>query len=320
MPLTLAVLVILCYIVATGLQRVEVARAEARLTQSAMNTAIDYDRLEQDVLWRGLLETNGRQINPLSLSDFVYMARNPNNLWVPDAKAYIWSPTYADLTAELPRALVVVQDEATKIDLNQTQSEYIRFIAERANLPGGKDRAVRDLQAYIAERTPVAMSGDGSLRILQRSGLQDPVEICSIPSWSGWELCKTPEKLRELTTAGVGLVPNIRIASPEAKTFLLGRGFAGETGTQILEMEWVETRVNYGFYSPVQGLGVGGERFTVTILPRGAARALRFELDARVQETGLPYAVRARRYLPAEELKDDYRQRFPSAIRALETG
>lgn len=315
MPLTLAVLLILSYIIAISLQRVEVSRAEARLASATLDDILDSTLVEQDVLWRSLLEILTRQVTGTGVA--IYGARPPENAWAPTARAFLWSPTYGALVDEnFPTALVVIHDEASKIDLNNPSEGYLRLIAVRAGLGSGSaDRAVRELQAYINERTPVAIGADEFLRFPQRSGLIDPLEICALSSWSRWELCSRPEALRELATADVGLVPNIRMMTPENAEFLLGE----PPGFDITEVEtqWRELRITYGFYNPLQGIGTGGQRFTVTIIPRSAQRAFRFEIDTRVQETGHPFAIRNRRYLPADAILQDYRRRFPGVVSAF---
>ncbi|MEL6687292.1 MAG: hypothetical protein AAFP97_06705 [Pseudomonadota bacterium] len=311
MPLTLAVLLILSYVIAVGLQRIEVSQAEARLSSATTADVLDATLVEQDVVWRGVLELLAKPIAGVAANN--YGARAPDNSWTANARAYLWSPTYRELGRDFPTALVVIHDEASKIDLNNTDEAYLRFIAERAQLgPGNTDRAVTELQNYMNARRPLPLSADDSLRIPQRSGLLDPLEVCALQYWSRWELCSRPEAFRELFTADVGLIPNIRMMTPEAARFLLREGFS--TDILELEREWTSQRITYGFYNPLSGIGTGGQRFTVTIIPQSAQRAFRFEIDSRVQETGDPFAIRYRRYLPADALLDDYRVRFPGAV------
>ena len=113
-------------------------------------------------------------------------------------------------------------------------------------------------------------------------------------------------------TAGVGLVPNIRMMTPDNARFLLDRNISPEI--HELELQWTQVRIAYGFYSPIEGIGSGGERFSVTIIPQSSQRAFRFEMDMRVQETDRPFAIRNRRYLPSEGLIEDYKQDFPRVV------
>ena len=125
-------------------------------------------------------------------------------------------------------------------------------------------------------------------------------------------MCERPEDMREMFTAGVGLVPNIRMMTPDSVRFLLDRGVPDDLVD--LELRWTKLRIAYGFYSPIEGIGSGGERFTVTIIPQSSQRAFRFEMDMRVQETDRPFAIRNRRYLPSEDLIEDYREIFPTVV------
>ena len=90
MPLTLAVLLILSYIIAVGLQRVEVSQAEARLASATTADVLDATLVEQDVVWRGVLELLAKPIAGVGSNN--YGARAPNNPWIANARAYLWSP------------------------------------------------------------------------------------------------------------------------------------------------------------------------------------------------------------------------------------
>jgi hypothetical protein len=307
LPLVLAVLAVLSYLVAIGVQRIEVARAESRLAQSNVRAIIDLSRLEQDITWRAVLETIGTQPSVLDSQPDTFLARPPRNEWLPNGQAYIWSPTYeTGSDRSLPPALVLIRDEASKIDLNQPTEGFMRLLAERAELsPGARRRAIDELRAYRESRTPAAIDTDDRLSLPIRSGLLDPMEVCTLPSWADWSLCQDEEAFRMLFTAGQGVISNIRLLSEEASRFLLGTRY--DERSDVRETQWGELRANYGFYNPIEGLGFGGVRFDVTILVQNSNRARRFILDMRRQEKDEPFAVKLIRYVDAETVRDEIR-------------
>ncbi|MEM7728817.1 MAG: hypothetical protein AAF311_06030 [Pseudomonadota bacterium] len=314
MPLTLAIVAVMAYLVATGVQRVEVARAEARLAQSNVEEITDLSRIEQDVVWRGVLELLGKSSIGDSPQFDRYLARPPDTEWKADGMPRIWRPVYSDpYGRNLPTALVMIRDEASKLDVNSPVKGYISLLAERAGLSSGvRSRAVDAHLDYVSDRTPRAINNDDVLRLPHRSGMLDPLEICGLEGWSEWDLCEDEEAVRSLFTAGVGLIPNMDMLSADAARFLLGRSDRQDLASR--NTEWRELRARNEFYDPLEGTGLGGVRFDVTILIRNSNRALRFILDTRTQERNEPFAIKTLRYVPADRVVEEVRRLDPAVL------
>lgn len=318
LPLALTVLVLLSYVIASGLQRVRVAQVDIRLSQANVRTDILRQNLEEDVVWRTMLEAVGRQAG-FGFADEVarYNARAPESPWRVDGVPFIWTPNYPNITdGRLAPALIVVQDEVGKIDLNFRNRNFLRFIAERADIPTGRrDAAVDTLIDYIESKTPSPIDIEERLIIPSRTGIQDPDEVCSLNIWGDTDLCRDRERLRSLFTGGLGMPSNIALSGPDISAFLFGGRFPDNPNDKAVA--WNELQSRYGFYDLFEGIGAGGIKISVTIIPAGALSALRFDVDARGPTETDPFSVRLRRQVPAGPILAQLEESAPDVVESF---
>ena len=319
LPLALTVLVLLSYVIASGLQRVRVAQADIRLAQANIRTDILRFNLEEDVVWRTLLEAVGRQAAfDLENEQPRYNATAPQSPWRRDGTPFLWSTNYPDITQQghLVPALVIVQDEVGKIDLNFRNRHYLMFLAERLDIPAGRRvKAVESLTDYIESRTPSPIDLEDTLILPTRTGIQDPDELCTLDIWNQTELCADRERLRDMFTGGLGMPPNILLASPDIAAFLLGGRDHKDEPAKALA--WIEVQQRYGFYDLFGTISTGGIKMSVTIIPAGAVTALRFDVDSRGSSQTNPFSIRLRRQVPVAPLLVRLKERSPDVVQSF---
>ena len=295
LPFVLTLLVVLSITSIILVERVLNAQNLARLDIASSNQEIDSYKIEQDILWRALLELNGVADNLLpspNTKNKKYMALEPKNDWSRKGEPILWTGNYnysenyfhkdSDIKTE-------IRDVGGLIDINYANEKYLLYIAERLGVPSGRrNRAVKKLVEELQNRSERIDSDEALFSNPLFIGLSDAAEICSIAEWNKVNLCQNHHDLRKVIYAGFGKLINIDIASKQVKDILLQ-----EDSTDNLpkaRRRWTEIQKDRGFGDAFLDLATGLESYIVTF-HYSDGKSKQYLLDARIQPTQKPYAL-----------------------------
>ena len=295
LPFVLILLVVLSITSIILIERVLNAQNLARLDITSSNQEIDSYKIEQDILWRALLELNGVTsdilVSPNAKSK-KYLALEPKNDWSRKGEPIIWKGNYnynENYFRKDPNITIEIRDAGGLIDINYPNEKYLLYIAERLGVPlGRRNRAVKKLVEELQNRSKRIDSENALFSNPLFTGLSDAAEICSIEDWNKINLCQNHHELREIVYAGSGNITNIDLASKEVTEVLLQE--TNVNSPLKLRRQWSEVQKDRGFGDAFLNLATGLETYIVTF-HYSDGKSKQYLLDARIQPTQKPYAL-----------------------------
>jgi len=229
LPLALAVLLVLSMIAIILTERILTAQSLTRSDTSAVDRALEFHIIEQDLIWRALLELYG--IQPV-------------------------------------------------LD---------RLLAEKFEVPAGQKGAATDrLLTEIQARKPSMEESTGIENSPLFMGLHDVTEICAMTGWSASRMCRDEGQLKDVAYAGLGMITNISLASPEVKKLLLGNMVSSEPAENRLL--WRQIQQDRGFIDFFISDGEGYQTYQITV-KHPDSRNTHYLLDVRIQPDQRPYRL-----------------------------
>ena len=290
LPLALAVLLVLSMIAIILTERILTAQSLTRSDTSAVDRALEFHIIEQDLIWRALLELYG--IQPVLDRQRVYVAEPPSSPWPRDGTLMSWNGNYLSSPVAVnpdKKFSIRVKDVSGLIDVNYANREYIQFLAEKFEVPAGQKGAATDrLLTEIQARKPSMEESTGIENSPLFMGLHDVTEICAMTGWSASRMCRDEGQLKDVAYAGLGMITNISLASPEVKKLLLGNMVSSEPAENRLL--WRQIQQDRGFIDFFISDGEGYQTYQITV-KHPDSRNTHYLLDVRIQPDQRPYRL-----------------------------
>ena len=143
--------------------------------------------------------------------------------------------------------------------------------------------------AYQDSKTPLEIEGE-IFSFRERSGILDPIEICSLTTWRISTLCQNLNLLNAMTTQSYGSLANILQAPHFVRVGLIPDYKIGDE--EEIENLWDNVLQSRGLSYQFDRPPIGGFYYRIFINSNNEDRILLVDLDARISETGRPFEIR----------------------------
>lgn len=292
LPLTLVLIVALAFLLTLTMEQIASARARAAVFNQIAINGFDRHAVEQDIVYRALLERFGRDYSrSLDLQSFTYKGAAPTGEWAADSQAFVWGGVYQSgeqtngIAGHLQRFDVKIQDTSGLLDINYTDEAYVTFLADYLSLPTARQRrAVSDLRATIDDRKWL-----GDSRSPRVHGFYRPAELCLQEIWREAPICDTPSKVAFTLTAREGRLPNF-----DTMPTWMRRYFVPDYDSLPplrARSEWDKFRRERGMLGVFEAFGGLRLNYIVAIHEQNTTYQDRFMLDVVSDRQGRPYTI-----------------------------
>ena len=295
MPLCLVVIALLALSAATLSTSLQTATARAQLQQDTLNFEWSMHNLEQQVIWRSLLERAAvnSQFQGQEVSARVERGLAQAGPWDTRSNPIEWRGLYGTEEFEATRYQVIIQDARGLFDINYPSENYLGYALRTMNVPPSQRRkALEDVRTRVAEFAAIRIVGDEGYRTTTVTGLNSMSDLCGLEAWSSIELCNSPTTLAKYVTFGSGSLPNIKLSPDYLRDEMGVRAFG--TGEAGLISDWERIQQREGFYDPLLASGTGGRKFHIWLHDQRAGLQRYFELDHSIDPALRPFRVSQR--------------------------
>ena len=295
MPLCLVVIALLALSAATLSTSLQTATARAQLQQDTLNFEWSMHNLEQQVIWRSLLERAAinSQFQGQQVLAQVERELDQAGPWDTRSNPIEWRGLYDTEEFEAGRYKVIIQDARGLFDINYPSETYLSYALRTMNVPPSQRRkALEDIRTRVAEFAALRIVGDEEYRTTTVSGLSGMSDLCGLEAWSSIELCDSPTALAKYVTFGSGSLPNIKLTPDYLRDEMGVRSVgAGDAG---LISDWERIQQREGFFDPLLASGAGGRKFHIWLHDQRAGLQRYFELDHSLDPALRPFRVSQR--------------------------
>ena len=294
LPLTLALIMALAFSLSLVLEQTANSRMRAALFTDVALQAFEDHAVEQEIVYRALLELHGRDHSNQTSDQPPYMGLVPTGNWQARSVPFMWTGVYgADPiegstdTTQMTH-WVSVQDTSGLLDVNYSDPNYLTFLADYLEIPPSqRRRAVRDFRQLIQDS-----KWFGDKKTDRVDGLARASQLCQQPIWSRAALCKAPSDLTHYLTAREGRLPNYR-TMPEYLKRQLIPDYESLDWLQG-SMAWESLRRSLGFPGYLEAIGGELTHYMVTVSHPKDAFQKRFMLNVLYERHGRPYSIHDR--------------------------
>ncbi|MFN3214019.1 MAG: hypothetical protein ACE37M_13025 [Henriciella sp.] len=295
MPLCLVVIALLALTAATLSQSLQTATARAQLQKDVIDFEWSMHNLEQQVVWRSVLERAvvNAQFDGQAISGRTATLIELSGPWDKRSTPMEWQSLYENEDLENDRYEVTVQDTRGLLDINYPSESYLSFALRSMDIPPSKRRrALEEIRSRISDFQALRIVGDEGYRTNTVTGLTGIADLCGLETWGSFELCDAPVALAKYLTFGSGSLPNIKLTPDSLRDEMGVRAFGSSDAALISDWERVQQRE--GFYDPLLASGPGGSRFHVWLHDQSTGTQRFFELHHSLDPNLSPFRITQR--------------------------
>jgi hypothetical protein len=291
LPFGLVVLVALAFSLATLAIHVKLSQRTAAVYSIALADQIAFASVEQELVYRALLEYHGRQpsVGFLEEAEPEFYGPRIEAPFFTRGEVHAFQAVYgqrAPLFDDMPTMIMKLQDTEGMLDVNYKSEGYLTYLAELSGVsPSEAKRAGAVLnRALIENQRPL------SAKRHQVFGLSHAHQICDLEIWNSSEICESRAELAFMFATRQSLMPNFRYVSDELKLEIAPQVDYGPRAGS--ELAWIRIQEQRGFYDHLSFSTGNGLEYIVALSREDSTKQKRFKLSLFHVNGYRPYSIR----------------------------